>query len=198
MDPENGLIAVREARRIIDSWVRRGVKIKPDFPEFFNENIGVFVTIDTFPDNNLRGCIGFVEPRFPLSRCLVDAAIAATRDPRFLRLETKELDHVLVEVSILTTPQEIKVRSHEELPGKIEIGKDGLMVRKGFHSGLLLPQIGVENCMDTESFLIQVCTKAGLGQDEWKDPNATIYKFQADVFAEKVPYGKVEKKELLE
>jgi uncharacterized protein (TIGR00296 family) len=197
MEPENGIIAVREARRVIDSWVRRGIKLRPHFPPFFDEKIGVFVTIDTFPENNLRGCIGFIEPRFPLSQVLVDAAISATRDPRFLRLEAKELDHILIEVSILTKPEEIKVNEPEELLKKIEIGRDGLIVRKGFHNGLLLPQVGVENCMDVESFLIQVCTKAGLEHDEWKDPNAIILKFEAEVFAEKVPYGKIEKKVLL-
>ena len=54
MKPEHGILAVKEARRIIDAWIRRGVKVKPDFPPFFNEMLGVFVTINTFPENKIK------------------------------------------------------------------------------------------------------------------------------------------------
>jgi len=197
MEEEIGRIAVETARKVIDSWVRDRIKYTPkNLPEFFDKELGVFVSIHTYPEYELRGCIGFVEPNFPLSHGLVEAAIFATRDPRFPELKEDELNKIVVEVSILTEPREIKADRPEDIPKMIKIGRDGLIVRKGFYNGLLLPQVAVEHGMDEEMFLCNTCIKAGLQPYEWKDKNTRVYVFSAEVFCEEKPYGRIVRKEL--
>ena len=194
MDIQTGETAVKTARKAIDLWVREGKRLHPEgLPEFFEQELGVFVTIHTYPERKLRGCIGFVEPNFPLSRGLVEAGIYATQDPRFPRLRKEELDRVVVEVSVLTKPEPIEVRNPEELPERIRIGRDGLIARMGFYNGLLLPQVATEHGMNEEDFLSHVCMKAGLPPDEWRKGRVKIYRFQAEVFSEERPYGRVYK-----
>ena len=64
------------------------------------------------------------------------------------------------------------------------MGRDGLMIRKGFNSGLLLPQVPIEYGWDRKTFLENLCYKAGLYKDAYKEPDAVIYKFSAEVFSE--------------
>ncbi len=191
MDRKIGEVAVRAAREAIEAWVRERKRVRPKLPEFFNQKLGVFVTIKTYPEKKLRGCIGFVESDFPLSEGLVEAAIFATRDPRFPELRKEELDSIVIEVSILTKPEPINTENPEELPERISIGRDGLIARKSLCSGLLLPQVAVEHKMDAETFLSHTCLKAGLSPDEWKDGSVKIYRFSAKVFAEETPRGKI-------
>ena len=127
----------------------------------------------------------------------MEAASSACHDPRFPPLAEKELDNIVVEVSVLTVPQEIKVEQRRELPKMIEIGRDGLIMEKGFRRGLLLPQVPVEWGWDAEQFLEQTCHKAGLSPDSWLDPKVKILSFSAEVFAEDTPRGKVVRKRLV-
>ncbi len=195
MNAKEGEAAVKLARRAIDSWVARGVRIKPEgLPPVFDEERGVFVTINTHPGHELRGCIGFVEAAFPLGEGIVEAAIFATRDPRFPELKKEELDRVVVEVSVLTKPKLLE-GERKKLPERIVIGRDGLIVRRGFSNGLLLPQVAVEHGMDAESFLAHTCLKAGLEPGAWRDKDTQVYCFSAEVFAEREPRGEVYKKD---
>ncbi|MBS3107504.1 TIGR00296 family protein [Candidatus Woesearchaeota archaeon] len=147
------------------------------------EKCGVFVTIYSAEDHSLRGCIGYPEPIMPLKEAVVAAAKAAAfEDPRFGPLEKEE--KIKMEISILTVPELIKVASPKEYPKNIEIGKDGLILRHDGYQGLLLPQVAVEDHMDAELFLENVCLKAGLSQDAWLDAGVKIYKFQAQIFRE--------------
>jgi len=100
------------------------------------------------------------------------------------------------EVSVLTPPQPVKVKKPKDYPSKIKVGQDGLMVEKGYYKGLLLPQVPIEWRWDEEEFLCQCCIKAGLPPDSWLLEGTTIYKFQAIIFEEAFPKGKVESKEL--
>ena len=151
---------------------------KIDFPEKFERKSGVFTTISTYPQHDLRGCIGFPEPIFPLKKALIESAIsAAFQDPRFPPLRKDEIDKVVFEVSLLTPPQEIRVKNRKELLEIVKIGKHGLIVEKGFYKGLLLPQVPVEWGWDVEQFLSQTCWKAGLYPDCWLDKNTKIYTF---------------------
>jgi len=101
---------------------------------------------------------------------------AAFEDPRFVELRPDELEKIEVEISALTP----LVRVHD--PNGIEIGRDGLMIKLDYHSGLLLPQVATEQGWDRMTFLEQTCLKAGLPKNSYKDPHAEIYKFSADVF----------------
>ncbi len=193
---EEGEAAVRIARQVIECFVRG--KPYPDFnfPERFDEESGVFVTINTHPEDRLRGCIGYPSPIYSLRRALVKAAEGSTEDPRFPRLSEKELDRITVEVSILTPPELIKVSKAVEYPKNIRIGRDGLIVEKGPYRGLLLPQVATEWKWNEEEFLSQTCMKAGLSPDAWFDKETKIYKFNSRIFGEVSPGGDVEDRNL--
>ena len=191
---EDGEKAVRYARKVIEKHVR-GEEIDVTLSGgIFDEKHGVFVTINTYPDKMLRGCIGIPEPIMALKDALKEAAISACHDPRFPSLKEEELDKIVVEVSILTTPQLIKVENPKEYPEKVEIGKDGLIVERGFYRGLLLPQVATEYGWDSVEFLNETCIKAGLPPDCWFEKDVKIYKFQAEIFEEEEPRGNIKKK----
>jgi uncharacterized protein (TIGR00296 family) len=159
----------------------------------FEEKKGIFVTLLTYPEKELRGCIGIPEPILPLKKAIVEAAISsAFNDPRFPPLEKEELNQIIIEISILTKPELIKVKNPKEYLNEIKIGRDGLIVKKGFFSGLLLPQVATEYKWSVEEFLSQTCMKAGLMPDAWLDKETKIFKFQAEVFCEKEPNGEIE------
>jgi len=142
---------------------------------------GAFVTLrDT--QGELRGCIGRIEEyELPLYQVVAKMAIAAaTQDDRFPPVSLEEMEQVNIEISVLSAPQKIKNPEQE-----IELGKHGVIVQKGIHSGVLLPQVATENDWDLETFLGTLCIhKAGLAWDAWKDKNTEIYIFSAEVFSE--------------
>lgn len=149
----------------------------------FSEKQGVFVTLTIKGD--LRGCIGYPEPIMPLNKAVVDAArSAAFNDPRFPSLEKHEFNKIKIEISVLTVPEEIKVKDSSEYLKKIKIGEDGLIIRSKWGSGLLLPQVFTEYKCDAEKALQMTCQKAGLNVNEWKDLDNKIFKFQAQIFSE--------------
>ncbi|MEM3444706.1 MAG: TIGR00296 family protein [Thermoplasmata archaeon] len=193
---EEGVFAVKTARETIASYLRNGKT--PDVenvPPKFREKAGVFVTLESYPSLELRGCIGYPEPIFPLIDALRNAAIsAATEDPRFFPIGPKEFEETVVEVSLLTPPELIKVKSPEEYLSKIEIGRDGLIVERNYYRGLLLPQVPVEWNWDKEEFLTHTCRKAGLPGDAWKDRNTKVYSFTAEIFHEVKPKGEIKRK----
>lgn len=140
-------------------------------------NNGVFVTITK--RGHLRGCIGYILPVKEFSNLVVDAAISsATRDPRFDPLSKEELEEIEIEVSVLSEPKKIESIS------EIEVGKHGLIVRRGPYQGLLLPQVATEYNWDKLTFLQQTCIKAGLHPLDYKKEDTEIYTFTAEVFSE--------------
>ena len=196
MNDLEGQLAVRAARKAVESEVKGDSGGDLDLPVSFKDKRGVFVTLDTYPDRELRGCIGYPEPTYPLGTALVRAAEAACHDPRFPPLRTSELDKTVVEVSVLTVPEEIKVRDRRQLPTIVRVGVDGLIMERGPYRGLLLPQVPVEWGWDSTTFLEQTCIKAGLTPDRWLDPSCRVYRFQAEIFSEEAPGGRVVRKEL--
>ena len=186
----DGSFAVQLARKAIEFYVHTGEKYSPrDIPRNYKERRGVFVTINTFPEGNLRGCIGFVDATMPLYQAIIDAAIAATQDPRFQALEKKELTKITVEVSILTGLELIEGEK-KDFPEKLRIGEDGIVVKSGDRSGLLLPQVAVDHEMEGIDFLESTSEKAGLEKTAWADEGVEVYKFQADIWKEMKPNGK--------
>jgi uncharacterized protein (TIGR00296 family) len=194
MDAKHGEFAVRLARSALDEWVRKGKKIaRPKCGGEFLEKSGVFATLHAYPGRELRGCIGFPEPVMPLADAIIEAAISAAQDPRFPPVEAEELEGVLVEVSVLTKPEKISAGRPEEYPKKITIGRDGLIIRRGWQSGLLLPQVPVEYGWDAETFLEHLCMKAALPPGSWKDKETEIFRFRSEIFSEKRPRGRIER-----
>ena len=198
---EYGIFIVKLARKAVEEWVTKRIKIQPpkEAPKILFEKAGVFVTLNRLhnEEEELRGCIGYIIPIKPLVEAVIDVAIsAATEDPRFPPVEPKELDSIIVEVTVLTPPTKIDVKDPLEYPQKIEIGKDGLIVKYGPFSGTLLPQVPVEYNWDAETFLEHLCWKAGLNKDCWKNKEVEIYKYQGAIWKELKPRGEVIKVEL--
>ena len=201
LSEEHGRFLVRLARRAVETYLGEGGVIEPppDTPEELWEPMGVFVTLNKLVGGRrvLRGCIGFPYPQKPLVEATIEAAIAsATEDPRFPPVELPEMDEVVVEVSVLTRPELVRVEDPRDYPKAIRVGRDGLIVEKGIFRGLLLPQVPVEWGWDEETFLRQCCMKAGLYPDAWLEPDTRIYRFQALVFEEEEPRGPVRRKPL--
>lgn len=191
-----GELAVRIARDAVESKVARRELSRFKVPPSFEEKSGAFVTLNTYPEGELRGCIGYPQPFFPLIKSIVKAAEGATEDPRFPPLDRKELDAIVIEVSILTPPEEIRVMKPKDYLSEIVVGRDGLVVAQGPFRGLLLPQVPIDWNWDVEEFLAETCNKAGLLPDSWTDPSTRVYKFQAEIFGEMSPRGPVERREL--
>ncbi len=197
LDEKDGELAVRFARSVIESTVRTGSydSNRVQLPDVFETKSGAFVTILGFPAHTLRGCIGFTEPVYPLKLAILNAAVeSAISDPRFDPVGEEELQSIIVEVSILSKPEPVRVKSQWEIPGKILVGKHGVMVERGRFRGLLLPQVAAEEGWDSEEFVAQTCWKAGLPEDSWKDPKVTVYTFEADIFSEVEPGGAVRRR----
>ncbi|MHC1564677.1 MAG: TIGR00296 family protein [Candidatus Hecatellaceae archaeon] len=197
-----GEFLVKLTRKAITEYLKSNVKVAPppETPPRLREKCGVFVTLNWVTSGGgkeLRGCIGYPEPVIPLVEATIDSAInAAVGDLRFSPVRLEELSRIVVEVSVLTPPQLVKVENPKEYPGQIRIGVDGIIVERGFYRGLLLPQVPVEWGWDPEEFLSNGCLKAGLPPDAWLIPNTKIYKFQAIIFEEEKPGGKVARRAL--
>jgi hypothetical protein len=194
---EEGEYLVRLARNTLESYLKKGSLPKVrKFPEKLRELAGVFVTLETYPEGELRGCIGFPEPLFPLIEALMKAAVsAAIRDPRFRPVAREELRNIVVEVSVLSRPELIKT-SPKEYPKEIILGRHGLIAERGLYKGLLLPQVAVDEEWSEEEFLSHTCMKAGLMPDAWLLKGTKIYRFEGIVFAEVSPGGKVVERKL--
>jgi len=106
------------------------------------------------------------------------ALAAAFDDPRFPPLKPDEFKNVAIEISILSPLKKVKD------PNEIEVGIHGLYIIKGFHSGLLLPQVAMEYGWDRLTFLQETCHKAGLQRGAWKEQDANVYIFSAEVIGE--------------
>jgi hypothetical protein len=197
LSDSDGEKLVKTARAVVTEFLKTKNKMKldKDFEESFSSNAGVFVTLNH--KSNLRGCIGYALPDKKLYNALQEAAIsAATEDPRFPSVAFEELDQITFEVSILTPPQEIEVSDPQEYPSKVKVGRDGLIVKSGFNSGLLLPQVPKEYGWNEEEFLGHTCEKAGLPKEQWKEKDTKILKFEGIVFKEQDPGGSVVREKL--
>lgn len=175
-DAKKWLLAA--ARKSIDMYLDNE-EYKPDMPEYpeLGEKSGIFVTLNK--DDNLRGCIGFIMGVHPLfEAAAIMAREAAFHDPRFPSLTRKEFNKIEIEISVLT-PLE-KIEDYND----IEIGIHGLLMRNGFRSGLLLPQVATDWGYDKTQFLEQTCRKAGMQKECYKESETEIYRFRAEIFSE--------------
>ncbi len=193
---EEGENATKMARRAIEEYIDIKLIVKNSYGGKFVEKRGVFTTL-TNSSGKLRGCIGFPEPVFPLGEAVIKSAIsAASSDPRFPPVTKEDMDDITVEVSMLSKPVALAVKNRKDLPSMIAVGRDGLIAERDSFSGLLLPQVAVEEKMDQKAFLKAVCWKAGMEPDCWKDGDTSISTFNAEVFYEVEPRGPVFRKVL--
>jgi AmmeMemoRadiSam system protein A len=159
------------AKETLELYVRTGKR--PDIhdydlpKEMTDKKAGVFVSIKT-KNGQLRGCIGTIYPYAKnIAEEIVNNAISAgTRDPRFYPVREEELSDLVYSVDVLMEPE--KIESLNEL----DVKKYGVIVRKGFRSGLLLPDLeGVDTSEDQVRIALM---KAGIGPHE----NYTMERFE--------------------
>jgi len=200
---EDGRILIEFARNNIEFFLEnnRRILVPEDIKEKFQGKYGAFVTLNKFnvSGNPLRGCIGYIEPTYPLYDVIHRVSISsAIEDPRFPSVSPEEMDEIVIELSILTAPTLIKVENTNDYFNKIVIGRDGLIAERGMRRGLLLPQVPVDHDRnwDVETFLSHTCVKAWLSKDAWKEKETKIYSFQAILFEETTPRGEVIRKYL--
>ena len=198
---EEGTRLVKAARHAIELYITtkvfRGDAVEKTLPEFTQKH-GVFVTIYHYPTRTLRGCIGFPEGIGEIRKLIVEAAVAAAvEDPRFVPVSHLEFEHTVIEISVLSKPEKIEGNA-EQIKKHVKIGRDGLVIEYGYHKGLLLPIVPVEERWSVPRFLDEVCMKAGLPERTWANGTASLYKFSSQVFREKEPRGAVEEVKLEE
>ncbi len=191
---EHGRQLVKAARNSIELFLMNANFNKSIVIERLHEfdvPHGIFVTLKNYPTMELRGCIGFPRAITSLSESIVDAAIAAAfEDPRFVQISEKEINELVIEVSILSNPVSVTGSEAARLKS-INVPGDGLMVEYGHLRGLLLPIVAVEEKWAKKRFLEETCVKAGLHKNYWAQPNVKLYKFETQVFSEESPNGMV-------
>jgi uncharacterized protein len=169
---------LRIARGAIEAALRHSSAAMPtSVNEQLLQPCGAFVTLRI--SHELRGCIGYIESLRPLNEVVAEVAPkAALEDPRFPPLSLAELEHVTIEISVLSPLWPIS-RIEE-----IEVGVHGLLLELGLNRGLLLPQVATEYHWDRLAFLNATARKAGLLDYAWREPEAKIYIFTADIIEE--------------
>jgi uncharacterized protein len=190
---------VKLARRAVEKYLNESVIITADKPDGLSEKVGVFVTLNYLSNNKeyLRGCVGFPLPEKKLYQSVIEAAIAAaTQDPRFDPVNKEDMGSIIFEVSVLSQPQKIEVQNPKDYKNRINIGRDGLILKWKYGSGLLLPQVPVELNWDVDEYLANICYKAGASPDAWLMPESQLYKFEATIYKESEPNGKILKVDL--
>ncbi len=197
LSKEEGKQAVQLARDIVETTVKQSISNEHQLSDVFKKKHGAFVTLHNASNHLLRGCIGIPESIMPLDKAIKEAATSVTHDPRFPPLTQDELSAVIVEVTILSPPEQLHVTQPQEYMNHIVIGRDGLILEQGFRKGLLLPQVPVEQEWDKETFLSQTCLKAGLPIDAWFDKETKVFTFTGQIFTEEKPYGSIREKTLV-
>lgn len=149
-------------------------------PEDLHRPGAAFVTLTK--EGEARGCVGYIEPVRPLADTVAACAAAAAVDPRFPPVGAEELTHLTIEISVLSPMTPIGGAD------EIRVGTHGLLVRRGAHLGIILPQVAVEQGWDGETFLRTTCLKASLPPSAWRE-SAELYVFTAEVFREATSPG---------
>ncbi len=171
---EQKSILLEIVRNTIKSYLKLG-----EIPEViiddpvFSEPRATFVTLRSKVNNELRGCKGEILPTKPLLKSVQNTAVsAAFNDPRFPRVELHELENLKTEINILMPIKPIKYTD-------IILGVHGLILVKNDCSALFLPQVPVTYKFDRERYLAELCIKAGLVEDGWKDKDTSLYGFES-------------------
>jgi AmmeMemoRadiSam system protein A len=147
-----------------------------------SQKCGAFVTLheNNAGEQMLRGCIGRMTSNEPLEKTVCDMALAAAfGDSRFPQLTKDEWSRCNIEISVLS-PMELCADTNS-----IEVGVHGLYLTFRGMSGVLLPQVPVEQGWGLPEYLDYICRKAGLASGAYKDAGARLYTFTAEVFSEK-------------
>jgi MEMO1 family protein len=165
------------ARRVIERYLTtETMPLLRNLPPALERTQGAFVTLKK--DGELRGCIGHILSDVSVAQTVGAVALqAAFQDTRFVPVIESELPSLEVEISVLTP---MKPVARVEV---IVLGRDGVLMKKGANSAVFLPQVAPEQKWNLTEMLRNLCVKAGLSPDSWKN-GAQFFAFQADVFSE--------------
>lgn len=152
-----------------------------DFSEpLYLQERGVFVTLEI--NGQLRGCIGNIEPVYPLWEAVKNnAREAAFGDPRFSPLTQDEFEDVDIEISVLTVPKKLEYDSPEDLLSKLRPGEDGVVLQMGMYKSTYLPQVW-DDIKEKDYFLSSLAMKGGLDPEAWKDKDCEIFTYEVEKF----------------
>lgn len=186
LNEEEKTYLLRFARQIITQTLR-GIDAEWEITDQMSAQLkkpgAAFVTLHT-RDGLLRGCIGSLRARVPLIEDVKNnAKAAAFEDPRFPPLSLRELPHIIIEISVLSPPQPLHYSDAADLVQKLRPGVDGVVLEKGWHRATFLPQVWDQLSTPTE-FLGNLCYKAGLPANAWKDNDIKISTYQVEEFSE--------------
>ena len=167
------------ARQSLENFMENGdhIQFQTEIPELL-EIRAVFVTLRKRSNGDIRGCIGQSKPRYPLIEAVAKTAISsAVDDARFPKLKISELPDVLIKINLLSplTPSK---------PEDVEIGKHGIMIKKGSKGALFLPEVAVSNDWDIHTFFGELCRKADIPQGSCLDREAELYVFESEAWDE--------------
>lgn len=150
--------------------------------DLYSQNRGCFVTLHK--NGNLRGCIGIIEPVWPLAEAVkMNAINAAFDDPRFFPVQPDELEEISVEISVLSVPEKLDYSGADDLIAKLIPEKHGVIISRGSRKATFLPQVW-QQLPDPVQFLKHLCSKAGLNVFSWREPDFQVQVYEAEVFAE--------------
>ncbi len=171
------LFLLQQARRaIVEAVIHNRRPETSPLREEPAEPSGVFVSL--FRGGELRGCIGNIEAIGALEESVASCAVsAALHDPRFSPVTAEEVKQLEIEISILSTPRQIR-------PENIEVGRHGLLVKQCNLRAVLLPQVAAERAWTRERFVEETCRKAGLPPGAWKNPDTQLFAFESEIFRE--------------
>ena len=186
---EDKRTALKIARYSLESVVFDNTKPSPqeiavifDLSERLKHKAGVFVTIksgrglDT--PKEIRGCIGYIVGVKPVYVGILDHAYSASRrDDRYTPVCAQEMNKICITLSVMSPLMPCKAED-------VVVGRDGLVLFYEDKMGVYLPQIPIENGWDKPKFLEELCIKAGVSTDKWKDEKAILFRFTAQVFSE--------------
>ncbi|MBM4054764.1 MAG: AmmeMemoRadiSam system protein B [Planctomycetes bacterium] len=170
------------ARNTLETYTNTGASPKIDILLFTQtprllEKYGVFVTLKK--QGQLRGCIGYILPKKPLYQAVVENTInSSANDNRFIPVNREEINDIDIEISVLSQPKKITG------PDEFIVGKEGIVIRKGYANAVFLPHVATEQGWDKTATLQHLCRKAGLPVDAWQDNDMEFFVFTADVFHE--------------
>ncbi len=175
-DEEKNTLLKIAKNAIYDNLFSKKIHLLENTNGKLDQVVGVFVTLSI--DGNLRGCIGNIIGQYPLFLGTQKMAMqAAFQDPRFKPVTKDDYDKIHIEISVLSPLVEIH---HND----VEVGKHGLLIKHLYNSGVLLPQVPVEQNWGKKEFLQGVCTKAGLDPNFYLNKECKLYSFTALVFNE--------------
>lgn len=199
---EEGAYLVALARRAVEHYLKTGSVLEPTDapPRLLRDSYGVFTTVERLEGGRLelRGCIGYPQGYRNTAVATVHSAIGACcQDPRFPPVTPEEVQSLVFEVSVLSPLTQLEPGDPRRYLEQVKVGIHGVVVKRGqLHSGLLLPQVAVEQCWDVEDFLSHACIKAWLDADCWLDRRTKVYVYQAQIFREERPLGTVFERDL--